>query len=318
MGFNYPADKLVLSHSTRSQFRRCPRLLEFNKLFGDSKEKDEQFAAEVGKALHEGFQEYLVSRDEEAAIMKFLIAYPHDLEYAKPEYSYNRSLEACYYTLENMINSRYLDQFELVHIKTQLEGSPIKPAIEVPFAFEIVGAPLPIPVWFVGFIDAVLYDKYDDMFIVNDIKTNRVNLTDKTVKYEFDEQTVPYGIILEHILGRQIKEFKTTYLDCFIDLSEPRIQMYPFTKTEENVYDWYRGLCEDIRRISKYYQDQWFPRATNGDTCFAYNKPCWFANECSARDPELIARLISGSNRPGLFHDNQLPWVTVKLEYKEF
>ena len=65
MTFQYPADKLVLSHSTRSSFRRCPRLLEFNKLFGDNKRDDDNFAAEVGKALHAGFQHYLIHKDED-------------------------------------------------------------------------------------------------------------------------------------------------------------------------------------------------------------------------------------------------------------
>lgn len=317
MTFQYPIDKLVLSHSTRSSFRRCPRLLEFNKLYGDSGRKEEAFAAEVGKALHEGFQEYLISKNEELAIMKFLIAYPHDMEYEKPENNYNRSLEACYATLMSMINSQYLDQYELVNIKTQLPGNPVMPAIEVPFAIEIVGAPLPIPVWFVGFIDAIMYDKYEDRFLVNDIKSTRINVTDFSVRYEFDEQTVPYGIILEHVLGREITEFKTSYLSAYIDLESPRTTMYSYIKTQEHINDWYRGLCEDIKRIGKYYGDQWFPRATNGDTCFSFNKPCWFASECSARDPALINRLIGGNVRRGLFHEDQVPWVTVKLEYME-
>lgn len=317
MTFQYPLNKLVLSHSTRTSYPRCNRLLEFNKMFGDNSDREEAFAAEVGKALHVGSQNYLVHKDENQAVMKFLMAYPHELEFQKPENHYGRSLEACYITLMSIINSNYLDQYELVNIKTQLPGQPIMPAIEVPFAFEIVNAPLPIPVYFVGFIDAILFDKYDDRYLVTDVKTNRINVADKTVKYQYDEQTVPYGIILEHMLGKKIEEFRTSYLDAYIDIENPRVQLYSFLKTQEHINDWYKGLCLDIARIGKQYRDQWFPRATSGETCFSFNKPCWYAEECSVRDPSLLTKLVGGPNRSGLFHDGQEPWVTVKLEYVE-
>lgn len=318
MTFQYPANKLVLSHSTRSSFRRCCRLLEFNKLFGDGERDDEMFAAEVGKALHAGFQHYMIHKDESNAVFEMMVNYPHHLEHIKPENHYNRSLEACYFTLMTMIAQNSLDNLELVHVKTQLPGNPIMPGVEVPFAFEIIGAPLPIPVWFVGFMDMILYDKYKDRYLVSDIKTHRINASDMSAKYQFDEQTVPYGIILEHILGREIEEFDVNYNSVYIDMTDAKASPYEFTKTKENVDDWYRGLCEDIGRIGKYYENQWFPRATNGDTCFSWNKPCWFFNECSNRDPAISARLVGGANRPGLFHDDQLPWVTVKLEWREF
>lgn len=317
MTFQYPVDKLVLSHSTRSSFRRCARLLEFNKLFGDSNEREDSYAASCGSAMHAGFQDYLINKDEDQAIMKFMEVFPFNLEYGKPE-NQNRSLEACYITLMGMINSTVLDEYELIHIKTQLPGNPVLPAIEVPFAIEIVNSPMPIPVWFVGFIDVILYGKYKQNYLVNDIKTTRINIVDYSVRYEFDEQTVPYGLILEHILARKIAEFDVSYLSAYIDLMDSKSTMYPFTKSEEHINDWYRGLCDDIGRISGYYKKQWFPRATNGDTCFSYNKPCWFANECSNRDPAITAKLVGGNIRKGLFHDNKVPWVTVKLEWKEF
>lgn len=317
MTFQYPIDKLILSHSSRSTFRRCTRQFEFSKLFGEGSKKDEMFAAEVGKSLHAGFQEYLISRDENQAIMKFLLSYPLAMEYNKPEYSYNRSLEACYVTLMELINSPTADRYELIHIKTQLEGNPTLPAIEVPFAFEIKGAPLPIPVWFVGFIDAILYDKQDDIYIVNDIKTTRINVLDMSPRYEFDEQTVPYGIVLEQMLGRKISQFKVSYLSAYIDLMDPKVSMYQFIKTEDHIYDWYRGLCEDIGRIGKYYNNQYFPRTTNGEVCFSYNKACYFAEFCPIRDPEIIAKLTGGEVREGLFHDGQQPWISAQLDWME-
>jgi hypothetical protein len=283
-------------------------------MYGDSDAKEEMFAAECGKALHVGFQNFLIQRDENTAVFKFLLAYPLELEYQKPENS-SRSLEACFITLMEAIRSPVVEQYDLIHIKTKFGDT--RPAIEVPFAIEITNSPMPIPVWFIGFIDAILYDKFNDKYIVTDIKTTRVVIKDYSTRYEFDEQTVPYGIVLEHLLGVKIEEFKVSYFSAYIDILEPKVAMYPFNKTQDHIHDWYRGLCEDIGRIAKYYKSKWFPRATNGDTCYSFNRPCWYADYCSYRDPEVIARMVGGNIRNGLFPQNIEPWIISKLDYME-
>lgn len=315
MSYMYPIKKLVLSHSSRSSFRRCTRLLEFGKMFGDASDQDEFFAAECGKALHEGTQEYLISHDENAAIMAFAIAFPYELEYMKYE-NQARSLEACYATLMQLIQSPIMDRYELIHIKTKFGDT--RPAVEVPFAIEITDSPFPLPIYFVGFIDAILYDRIDDVYLVNDIKTTRMRIDDYSTRYEYDEQTVPYGIILEHILGKKIDEFRVSYLSAFIDILEPRVTLYNFTKTQDHIYDWFRGLCEDIGRIAKYYSQQYFPRATNGETCFSFNRPCWFADYCANRNPEIIERVLPDrTSREGLFHSDIEAWIEAKMQWME-
>lgn len=271
------------------------------------------FAAECGKALHEGFQEFLTNKSEEKAIMAFLIHYPHQMEFAKPENHYNRSLEACYATLMELIRSPIVDRYELIHIATRFGDT--RPAVEVPFAIEISNSPFPLPVYFVGFIDAILYDRVDDRYLVTDIKTTRMNITDYSARYEYDEQTVPYGIVLEHILGKKIDEFKVSYLSAYIDLLEPKVSMYPFTKTPDHIYDWHRGLCEDIGRISGYYKNQFWPRATNGETCFSFNRACFFLDYCSNRNPFITERLVGGTIREGLFHNDEQAWIEATLEW---
>lgn len=310
---NYPLKNLTLSHSSRSSFRRCARLLEFGKFYGDSNEREEAFAAECGTALHIGFQNYLINRNESQAVFAFILAYPHHLEFARPENHYNRSLEACYATLMELLRSPILDRYELVYIKTKFGDT--KPGIEVPFAIEITNSPFPLPVWFIGFIDAILYDKHNDVYLVDDIKTTRIKITDYSARYEFDEQTVPYAIILEHILGKPITELQVSYLSAYIDLVDAKVSMYNFIKTQDHIQDWYRGLCEDIGRISNYYKKEWFPRTTNGETCFSWNRPCYFNDYCSHRDPVAIQSMMGGVVRERLFHDGKEPWIVAKLEW---
>lgn len=316
MAFQYPIKQLVLSHSARSTLDRCDRQFEFSKMFGDPQNKQEIFTAGVGKALHEGLQTWLATQDEDKALLAYLKEFPYDTEFEKYDNS-TRSLEAGIATLHQMFAS-VNDRYELVHIKTQLPGNPIMPAVEVPFAFEIVGAPLPIPVYFVGFIDLIWRDKVEDRIEVNDIKTHRLSADDLSPRYQFDQQTLPYGIVLEYALGRKIDEFTVSYMSTYIDLLNPKISIYPFTKTQEDIHDWYKGLCQDIARIGKSYGEGWFRRTTDGSVCFSFNKPCWYANECSIRDPTIIQRLLNTNIREGLFHDNQLPWIVAKLPYKEF
>lgn len=312
---SYPLKNLTLSHSSRSSFRRCARLLEFGKFYGDSSEREEAFAAECGTALHVGFQNYLIYREENRAVFAFLLAYPHHLEFMRPENHYNRSLEACYATLMELLRSPILDQYELVYINTRFGDT--RPAIEVPFAIELTNSPIDLPTYFIGFIDAILFDKYSGTYLVDDIKTTRVRITDYSARYEFDEQTVPYAIILEHILNQPINELRVSYLSAYIDLTEAKVSMYNFTKTQDHIQDWYRGLCEDIGRIAKYYKKEWFPRATNGDTCFSYNRACYFNDYCSSRDPKIITRMLNNKVREGLFPENKEPWIMAQLEWKD-
>jgi hypothetical protein len=157
----------------------------------------------------------------------------------------------------------------------------------------------------------------EDRYLVTDIKTTRKNIMDYSARGEFDEQTVPYGIVLEHLLGKEINEFKVSYLSAYIDLLEPKISMYPFTKGEEDIFDWHRGLCEDVDRMARYYTTKWWPRATNGEICFSFNKACWFLEYCSNRDPEIADSMIGGKLQKSLFHDGQEPWVVAQIPYLE-
>lgn len=313
----YPVNALVLSHSSRSSFRRCTRLFEFGKLYGDQKRRDDSFPGEVGNALHRGFQSYLTDKNYNKAMFKFMVAFPHELEFVETKNSYSRSLEACYATMQELIRSPIVDEYELVKIKTRF--GDIRPAIEVPFAIEIINSPFSIPVYFVGFIDAILFSRITEKYMVDDIKTTRMNMQDMSSRYQFDEQTVPYGIILEQILGNKIDEFDISYLSAYIDLLEPRVQLYPFTKNSSHISDWYVGLCDDIGRMFGYYKNEFWPRATNGETCLSFNRPCHFIDYCTFRDTDAISRMISGTIRPvdKLFHDDQQPWVMCQLDYKE-
>lgn len=314
----YPIEMLVLSHSSRESFRSCARKLEFRQFFGENRSREEDnFAGSVGNALHRGLATWLTTYDEIKSIMSVLKSYPYDQEFLLP-YNSDRSVEACIATMDSLFQSGLLLSYEIAKIK--LSDGRIVDCVEVPFAIQITGTPLSIPVWFVGIIDCILYDRVHDRYVVVDLKTTRQRLNDMAVRFEFDEQIVPYGIILEHALGREIEELDIAYFSVFIDLLKPQPQMFPVKKTHEYVRDWHRGLCDDIDRIAKYYNQAWFPRATGGNTCLSYNKRCHFYDECHFRDHAVLRETIQGEPRRTLFRPDKdgkvvEPWITTSLPY---
>lgn len=312
---NYPIKFLALSHSSITTLDSCNRKFEFSKMYGDAQDKEEAYAAGVGKALHTGAQEFLINRDPIKAAYQFLINFPHETEFERDENHRNRGMEASYATLMAMLQSPIFDRYELVYIKTAIGDT--KPAIEVSFSIIINNAPLGLPLYFIGFIDAILYDKIEKIYIVVDIKTHRNIVNDLSPMYEFDQQTVPYGIILEHILGHPIEEFKVAYLSAYIDLENPKIMLYDFIKTQEDIHAWYIGLCENIAQIAKNYKREWWPRTVSGRTCMSFNRACWFYEVCNQRDPKIVKRMLNTEVRETLFHDGQEPWIEAQLEWVE-
>lgn len=316
--FKYPLKHLILSHSSSTSYGSCARKLEFAKFYGVPKhELDENgmpvdnFAADVGKCLHTGYQNYLVNQDEQQALWQMALKYPVFHE-AFQNNSF-RSLEATISTLLAMIRSPISSQYELIQIKTK--DGVIRPAVEVPYVIEFTDSPLSVPVYHVGLIDAILYDKVKERYIVCDIKTHRDNTNDLSLRYRFDQQTIPYGLILEHVLGHEVSQFTTAYMSCYVDLMEPVIRMYDFQKSRDDIRDWYIGQCDDLKSIAFYMDNAWFPRTKNGSTCMAFRKRCGFEEVCNYRDPKALRQMITGEPREEFFHDGQEPWIMVKLPY---
>ena len=59
---------------------------------------------------------------------------------------------------------------------------------------------------------------------------NERNLKDKTAIYHFDEQCIPYAIVLERVLGHSIDNLTVKYLSVYIDIEKPQVQPYEVKK----------------------------------------------------------------------------------------
>lgn len=305
-----------VSYSSLNTAESCLRKFEFNKLYPRKKrDSEEQYAADVGKALHKAVQDWMIHGDEDRALWILMREFPYMWEYNQTRD--DRSLEACVATLEEILDSVDMTEWELVSIRLEpseeFPEGQIVPAIEVPFEIRLNGLTLADgrPFVYTGWIDAILRHKGTGLIRTWDIKTNRSTLKDSTAKYKFDSQQIPYGIIVEHLQGNSIDEFEVYYLDCFIDLVEPRVTPYPFMKIHEDLQEWMMNTLLKVNRIQRSFQMDYFPRTDGG--CMAWNKPCYFLDVCETRNREAIQTwLLEGEEiaEP----DPWNPWVSVSLD----
>lgn len=272
-----------VSHSSQQTESSCARKFEFSKLYPRNRRYEDAYAADVGSALHAGLQHWLIHNDEDEAVWAFMKAFPYRLEYS--EKNNYRSLEASLATLEEMMDHPILDEYELATIEVDGEK---RPAVEVPFEIRFPDLVLPDGrvLAYTGYADLVMRHKMTDRYRSIDIKTNRSTVKDKDPRYRFDAQQDPYGLVVEHMQGESIEEFDVGYLDCYIDLLEPSVEMYEYPKTREHMEDWLLNIVLFFQKIQKYMELNHFPRTSGG--CLAWNRPCPFFQICESKDQQFL------------------------------
>ena len=306
--------KLELSHSSRSSFRTCPRKLEFRKVHHNSR-RSESYAGNAGSALHNGIQDYAQYKDVEKAVWEMMKAFP--IKYQK-SWSDERSLAACYTTLKSMMNWEMMDRYELAYLKKP-DGTLV-PATEVPFILRISEFPFfpdggTICVDYIGFMDFILYDKLDDQHVVTDLKTT-TRTVDHVVEFRFSEQCLPYGLVLESVLGNELSRgFEVDYWSAYINAVEPKNQLLKFHKTQEDIRDWMQGYLFDLDAIRRYYNLGWFAR--NGNACLSWNRPCVFWDFCETRDPKVINAMLAQDAENQVPFVREEPWIVIELNYQD-
>lgn len=304
-----PTEFLDVSYSSLNLADGCLRKFEFNKLYPRRARDSDAFAADVGTALHHGYQNYLVTQDRDQALWALMRDYPYADEYNQR--FDDRSLEACIATLDEMIDEAKMGEWELMSIRKP--DGEIVPAIEVPFELRLKGITLPDGrgVAFTGFMDAAMRSLNTGDIRTLDIKTHRRTLEDATAKYKYDSQQVPYGICLEHVQGNRVEEFEVLYLDCFVDLVSPRVTFYPFLKDSVDLQEWLVNTVLRVQRIQRAMEMDYFPRTDGG--CLTWNRPCYFLEPCQSRDKEAITEWLLQGEAPE-HRKKETPWIVAEID----
>lgn len=304
-----PTDFLRLSYSSLNLADTCLRKFEFNKLYPRRVRDSDAFAADVGTAMHHGYQDYLVNQDLDRAIWMLMKDYPYMGEFEQR--FDDRSLESAISTLEEMTHEAGMTEWELMQIRKP--DGEVVPAIEVPFALRLKGIVLPDGrgVEYTGFMDAALRHRGHGAVRTMDIKTHRRAVADATPKYKFDSQQVPYGIVLEHLTGEAVEEFEVLYLDTYLDLVSPRVQLYQFRKDSEDLQEWLINTVMRVQRIQRGMEMDYFPRTDGG--CLSWNKPCYFLEVCQTRDKEAITEWLMMGEDPAS-DKREEPWIIAEID----
>lgn len=307
-------DYLRMSYSSGNTFESCARKFELDKLYPKRLKREDAYAANTGSALHAGYQHYLANHDRDAATWAFMEAFPYELEFQ--ETNDYRSFEACLATFEEMLDSLSLGDYALAKIKKP-DGSVV-PATEVPFEIRFEGVHLPptqkypdgCGVAFIGYIDAIMQNLMTDMYRTLDIKTHRDRTHDRTGKYKFDSQQIPYGIVVDQIAGQSVEQFEVLYLDTYIDILEPSVKLYPFLKSQEDLQEWLLTRVMQFQSMERFASGGFWPRTSGG--CMFYNRPCRYLEPCVSRDPRVLKEwFLMGETAAD--EETWNPWVTVTI-----
>lgn len=302
-------DYLRISYSSGGTFDSCARKFEFRKMYPRRTDSTTGLAAEVGKALHAGFQTFLATQSEEKAMWSLLETYPYGLEYVATDDK--RSLEACVSTLEKMFDCGDMTDWELLRIKRP--DGEIVPAVEVPFELRLNGLDLPDGrgIAIIGFMDAAMRNLTTGLHRTLDIKTHRSTLRDSTPKFKFDNQQTPYGICIGHVTQEPVENFEVLYLDTFVDLLEPRADLYTYRRDSVDIQEWLMNTVLRAQRIIRAVEMDYFPRTDNG--CLAFNQPCQYLEMCSLRSREDVMDYMFMGRDPVPEVPTE-PWIVADLD----
>lgn len=303
-----PTGYLRVSYSSLNSFEGCKRKFEFDKLYPRASERQKYYASETGSALHAGYQNYLVTQDEDQAIWAFMREFPFELELM--EDNDYRSFYACLATLTRMFEEGSMNEYEIATIIND-KGVEV-PAIEVPFELRFDNYRLPDgrAIAFTGYIDAIMRSRVTGLFRTMDIKTTRAAVKDASAKFKFDSQQLPYGVVVEHISQASVEEFEVLYLDAYIDLLNPECQLYEFRKTQRDVQEWITNKIIQFEQIQRFSESDYFPRTDSG--CMFWNRPCKYLEPCGSRDREGLTEyfLLGEEPLPDRPFD---PWVVANI-----
>jgi hypothetical protein len=313
--FTYPIDKLRLSHSSLTTLESCYRKWEFYKLLR-LYSKGDNFHGDTGNALHRGWQTFVLTEDKELAALSMMLAYPIHLNTDPRDY---KSLEACLATLDAMIDHPILAGQQIAQILCK--DGVTRPAIEVPFRINFPNFNIrlnngkEIEVEYVGFIDVILYSILENVFSVMDIKSHRDNAKDLGSKFIYDQQPLPYGLVLQQAVSSELTSFAVQFLSCYVDIAEPKITPYRFTKTIDDVNDWVKSLVITLNNLKWMIEKQWFKRVASGSHCRTYNRVCPAIDLCGSRDTEALFEYIQQTQADDPWKETPIdPWIELDID----
>lgn len=312
---------IELSHSSNAQIDSCPRKYQIRKrfLWPRDTDRDDSLAAMGGRAIHVYLQTLYAGGDETDAHVNFFHEWDFALEAtARPLDRTTRGMEHCLMTCYYLTAQLHPDPKRTAKVDLSHIGRGVEAAIEVKFNIIISHRDWKHDYHYRGLIDLIEFDPVTGVFTTTDIKTHRAPRPNTEHRYKHSTQTVPYGLVVEALTGFNGEApliFTTRYIDAFVDLVSPRLELFTFTKTQQTVNEWLESTALRIEKLERIADAAVWPRSETG--CDTYGKPCAFYSLlCDVEDPTLLQETILGfadAVPPSPFNE----WFTINIDMTE-
>jgi hypothetical protein len=255
-----------ISYSSLEKFHTCERLFELDKLLIVGAQNEETEHTTFGKAFGSGCQNYLVNRDSDLALLTAWLEFKEELATDKKNLpKLIVALQSAFMQLETL-----LQDYDLAYFNDT-------PAIELAFRLNLSAD---CKDYFVGFIDAVLKNKYTGMFYVLELKHTGIQILDVSPLYQNSGQTLGYSVVLDKIAGSNQQNYGSIYLVAQLGKNfEVKAQLLEFKKNLNDRLIWFLTLKMDYEAICQMRQMGIFPR--RGGSCLQYNRPCKHFGTCN-------------------------------------
>lgn len=309
---------ILTSHSIDNTFDSCARKFEFLALYDKRPERESGYAADVGTALHEATQAWLIKRAEDYSeaeatehgfytLMKW---FPWDREREQP--TGLRSFPMVCAMFYAIIRHPEWDDWELVRVKDH--GW----AVEVPFLVihESLGdvmlknAGVAAKLATQGKIDFILRHRRTGQYRTLDLKTTMLSPDLERAEYTYSGQQIGYSNVMHAMVGVEPDQFTVSYIVAHFSMTEmPQVNFLELEKAPDLIDDYWMSKMDRLHRMKAYAEAGWFPR-TNG-SCHGWGKECTFFDICRSRDYDLINHWFDGINAvPQKGYDY---WVTLRV-----
>lgn len=291
---------ILTSHSIDNLFDYCARKFEFLNVYDRRPQRESGFAAQVGTALHDGTQAWLIARAEgKSAIeqqrighMTMLKMYPWETE--REQKTQARSFDKAILALHRIITDPAWDDWELLWV----DGKGW--AIEVPFLirhttvgeFILKNTGERCMLATQGKIDFILRHRVTGKIRTWDLKTTILGPDMARAEYTFSGQQVGYSNVATAMAGISMDDMSFHYLICrFSSDEEPTIQPMEIVKDRDDIEDYWLAKMDRLYRMKNYAEAGWFPRTNGG--CHSWGHECSMLDICKTRDYDLINRWFS-------------------------
>ncbi len=261
----------VLSYSTTCMLHACPRRFLLEKLTADnSSDETDNVDFLYGHAVGGGVQNYAHTRDLRSALWDSFLSWKGDLfhEIPKKKKSFWFAAIAVMKFAGSM--DMLLEDWEIAVLP---DG---KPVIELAFRVDLGNG-----YFYMGHIDAVLWNKKLKQFMVLELKTTGFNSIADS-QYKNSAQALGYSLVVD-ILAKQLDAACSNYQVLYLvyKASAMEWEALPFVKSRQQRASWLFQLKLDCSMLDLYRDVNHFP--THGENCYHYFRDCEFFGTCELK-----------------------------------